>query len=179
MAGAMALVGCLVSENPVLDASNGRATPLEKGAYRACEASDGEVDESDCTTLTVSYDASGLYQLWDREADETIWWRFRRIARGAYAMQSRESEDDGYAYYYARQDGDSLRLAFMQCASLPEGLRARLIERGDLSSEDEDFETCAVHTLRGLTKAAKAYHREKALDEEPMEMALAPAPAAE
>ena len=47
----------------------------------------------------------------------------------------------------------------MLCQDLPEGLRARLIDKGDLSTEDEDFETCTVNTVKGLVEAARAYRR--------------------
>ena len=36
LTGALALAGCLVSEEPVLDAANGRARPLGQGAYVMC-----------------------------------------------------------------------------------------------------------------------------------------------
>jgi hypothetical protein len=176
LAGALSLGGCLVSDEPVLDESAGRATPIEAGVYIGCEA--GE-DETDCDKLIVSYDETGQYSFAAEDDDETTTSRFRRIARGAYAMQTREEEDNSYAYYYARRDGAALRLIFMQCPSLPNELRARLIERGDLSTDDEDFETCAVNTLRGLTEAAKAYHRGDAVDDEAAEMTLSPSPEVE
>ena len=85
-----------------------------------------------------------------------------------------EDEDDGYAYYYARVRKESTRLTFMQCSSLPESLRTKLTKRGDLTADDEEFETCNVNTVRGLRKAARAYHRGKAVDEEALTMEMTP-----
>ncbi|GJL94374.1 MAG: hypothetical protein DHS20C05_07790 [Hyphococcus sp.] len=166
-----AVSGCLVSETPVLDASNGAATPLGPGDYVSCPVDD-EAEESDCEDLKISHDASGLYSA-VTSSDEAMEWRFRRVARGGYAVQVKES--DGYAYYYGRMAGEALRMTFMQCPSLPADLRASLIRRGDLATEDEDdFETCAVNTVRGLSKSAKAYHKGKAVDEDPLTLMISP-----
>jgi len=176
-AGSAALTGCLVSEEPVLDATNGAATPLDAGVYESCSLENGASEDMECAMLDVSVDEMGLYQLIDEEAEETMEWRFHRVGRRAYAVQVGEGEDEGYAYYYARLRGERMQLTFMQCQSLPGSLRARLIKRGDLAADDDEFETCTVNTLRGLRKAAKAYHRGKAKDEEAMVMELTPAPA--
>ena len=161
--------GCLVSETPVLDASTGNASPLGPGGYISCPVDD-ETEDSDCENLKISHDASGLYSV-VASGDEAMEWRFRRVARSGYAVQVKES--DGYAYYYGRMAGETLRMTFMQCPSLPADMRASLIKRGDLATEDEDdFETCVVKTVRGLIKSAKAYHKGKAVDEEPLTLAI-------
>lgn len=166
-----ALSACLVSETPVLDASTGKAKPVKPGDYISCPIEDDD-DDADCDALTITRDASGLYSVVSGD-DEAMKWRFRRVGRGGYAVQVKEN--DGYAYYYGRIAGEALRMTFMQCPALPESLRASLIANGDLESEDDDFETCAVITVRGLTKAAKAYHRGETQDDEPLTLVISPA----
>ena len=159
---AFALAGCLVSEEPVLDERTGKARPLGVGAYEMCPVSN-DADEDDCEQFTISVDATGLYRFQsDDEEDDASYLRFRRIARDAYAVQT--GEDDGYMYYFGRGDADHFELLMMLCASLSEKTRDRLIDNGDLSSDDDDFETCAVNTLAGLRVAALDYHRGRASD---------------
>ena len=160
LTGALALAGCLVSEEPVLNTSNGRATPLGPGAYVMCPV--GE-DADDCQLMDVSFDNSRLYTFVSEE-EEPIEMRFRRIGRHGYAVQTRE--DDSYIYYYGAGTREQFQLTMMLCADLPEGLRANLIERGDLEADDDDFETCMVKTRRGLTSSARAYHRGEIESEE-------------
>jgi len=170
LAGVLALGGCLVSEEPVLGASNGRATPLEPGAYVMCAVNE---DEDDCQPFDLSYDESGLYSF-EPEDEDPVKMRFRRIGRQGYAVQSHE--DDGYLYYYGAGNADLFRLTMMMCSELPEHLRARLINRGDLEAEDDDFETCIVKTRKGLTAAARAYHRGNVQSEEEIALEFTRAP---
>lgn len=160
--------GCLVSEEPVLDAKSGAASPLPDGVYAACNTED---DAGDCTVFAVSRGEDGAYTL-KAEDEEPATLRFRRIARKAYAVQS--AEDDGYAYYYGAGDGNEFSLLLMECPDLPEKFRARLIAKGDLSTGDEDFETCRVNTLKGLVEAAKAYRRGKTTGDETAKIVLKP-----
>ena len=167
------LSGCLVSEEPVLDASNGRATPLPPGSYVMCQPDDGE---DDCAPFEIMHDATGLY-LFTPVDEPSAEMRFRRIGRKGYAVQSQE--DDGYAYYYGRGDAREFRLTMMMCSALPEALRARLISRGDLEAEEGDAEVCTVKTRRGLTDAARAYHRGDAISDDGEELAIVFTPAPE
>jgi hypothetical protein len=172
------LGGCLLSEIPILDETNGRATPIKPGAYIACPLKD-DADASDCSELIVSHDASGLYRF-EKADEKPSLFRFRKIARRGYAVQTTEDSDDSYMYYYGRRVGKRFRLTMMMCAELPASLRDGLIANGDLASEDDDFETCMVNTLKGLSRAAKAYHRGEAgsddADSEKMVLELTPAP---
>ncbi len=158
--GTLVLSGCLVSEDPVLDANNGRATPLGPGAYVMCPV--GE-EADDCQLMEVSFDASRLYTFASEDEDPTEM-RFRRVGHRGYAVQSRE--DDSYVYYYGSGGRHQFQLTMMMCADLPEALRLQLIERGDLETENDDFETCMVKTRKGLTASASAYHRGKVESEE-------------
>lgn len=170
---AVFLSGCLVSEEPVLDAATGRATPMPPGAYVMCQA---EGEDDDCSPFEVTQDASGLY-LFKPAEESPAEMRFRRIGRKGYAVQSKE--DDGYAYYYGRGDAREFRLTMMMCSDLPEGLRARLIDRGHLEAEEGDADVCTVKTLRGLTDSARAYHRGDSVSDDGEELAIVftPAPA--
>lgn len=147
------LSGCLISEEPVLDAKSGAASPFPDGAYAACNEANGE---EDCTVFAVTRGGDGAYTL-KAEGEDPATLRFRRIASKSYAVQS--AEDDGYAYYYGAGDANAFSLILMECPDLPAKLRARLIANGDLSTGDENFETCRVMTLEGLVEAAKAYRR--------------------
>lgn len=170
---AASLAGCLVSEDPVLDASSGRATPLPSGDYVMCQ-DDGS--EDDCAPFDITHDATGLYIL-TPEDEPPAEMRFRRIGRKGYAVQSKE--DDGYTYYYGRGDAREFRLTMMMCSDLPEVLRTRLIDRGDLQPEEDDADICTVKTRRGLTDAARAYHRGDALSDDGEELAIVFTPAPE
>lgn len=171
IAAGAALGGCLVSEEPVLDASTGRAAPLDPGAYVMCPIGD---EEGDCEQFMIAQDDSGLYRF-DKDDEDPAYMRFRRIGRGGYAVQSLEDDDDAYIYYYGAGDTQRFRLTMMMCADLPDATREQLIENGDLESDDDDFETCTVKTLKGLTQAAKAYHRGRAIGEEFIVMEFTPA----
>ncbi len=170
--GLAVLGGCLVSDEPMLDASSGAATPLAPGAYVMCENDDGSgVD--DCDRFSITHDATGLY-LFDKDDEDPVEMRFRKVGRRGFAVQTKE--DEGYMYYYGAGDTALFHLIMMQCADLPERLRARLIAHGDLETDDEDFETCTVNTLKGLTRAAKAYHRGKVISEDQAVLEFKPAP---
>lgn len=154
---ALALAGCLVSEEPILDEKNGRATPLGAGEHMMCPLSD-DADEGDCERFMISFDETGLYNFANAENEEDdAQMRFRRIARGGYAVQA--YEDDGAMYYYGRGDKKQFALTMMDCTSLTAKTRDRLIERGDLEADDGDFTVCEVKSLKGLTAAARDYHR--------------------
>ena len=173
--GALAVLasGCLVSETPILDQKNGRAKPLKAGDYMVCPLGD-DAGEDDCESMKVSHDKAGLYTF--LKADEKpAFFRFRRVARNGYAVQSAEG-DDGYQYYYGRKhQGGRFDLTMMLCADLPEGLRASLIASSDLASEDDNFETCIVNSWKGLRMPARAYHRGEIASEESITLRLTPA----
>lgn len=177
--GTAALCGCLVSEEPILDEKSGRAAPLDPGNYSVCPI-DEDAGEDDCESysLTITEDGLHLFAQPDAEEDsedDKAQMRMRRIGRDGYAVQS--LEDDSYLYYYGSGNSSEFRLEMMLCADLPEELRSRLIERGDLEAEDEDFEACVVKTRRGLVDAAKAYHRGRIVSEERIALLFTPAAA--
>ena len=152
--GAAMLSGCLVSETPVLDASNGKAKPLKPGSYIMCPVSD---EEDECKTFEILRDDTGLYQFVAEDEEPTLM-RFRRVGHRGYAVQTLE-DDDAYMYYYGKGSSKRFTLTMMLCEQLPTDLRATLIEDGDLQSDSDDFETCTVNTVGGLIGAARAYHR--------------------
>lgn len=170
----LALSGCLVSEDPLLDASNGNATPIDSGAYVMCPVGD-EDDGADCEHFSITHDETGLYRL-DKDGEEPTDMRVRRVGRRGFAVQLLEDDDDAYLYYYGAGNSQRFRLTMMLCADLPEELRAQLIEDGDLESDDDDFETCTVKTLKGVTTAAKAYHRGEVQSDEEIALEFTPAP---
>ncbi len=169
--GALLLAGCLVSEDPVLTASNGSATPIDPGAYVMCQVGE-DSDDGDCAAFIIEHDESGLYSF-IKEDEEPTQMRFRRIGHRGFAVQL--SEDDGYMYYYGAGNSAQFKLVMMMCSDLPEKMRARLIIRGDLETEDDDFESCAVKSLKGLTSAARAYHRGEVVSEDDAVLEFTPA----
>ncbi len=172
---ALGLSGCLVSDDPILDAKNGKAAPLIDGRYDVCTGGEDSGSE-DCNVFTVSRDSNGAYSF-IMEGEDPAVMRFRRIARKSYAVQSKE--DDSYAYYFGAGDSRRFLLTMMNCADLPPVLRARLIEQNDLSTEHDDFEICTVNTLKGLVDAARAYHRGEVTGDDPAVMVMKPAAATE
>ena len=155
--GAAALSGCLVSETPLLDASNGKAQPLKPGFYTMCPVSD---EEDDCTAFEIQRDDTGLYQFVAEDEEPTLM-RFRRVGFRGYAVQALEEPDAIYQYYYGKGTSKRFTLTMMLCEQLPTDLRAKLLEDGDLQSDSVEFETCTVNTVDGLVAAARAYHRGK------------------
>ncbi len=169
------LGGCLVSETPILDAINGKATPFADGAYQICDGTE-DAETAECNVFSVARDDTGAYAF-TMEGEDPAEMRFRRVARNAYAVQSKE--DDSYAYYFGSGDSRRFELTLMNCQHLPSAMRARLITNNDLATEHEDFEFCTVNTLKGLTAAAKAYHRGVSEGEEGLLMVMTPANPAE
>ena len=149
------LVGCLVSEQQLLDAKSGKAKPLADGSYTSCNLNEDGA-KVDCSNFMLTRRSDGAYNF-DLEDEERSILRFRRVARGAYVAQS---EDDGvYMYFYGFGDGKELSLVLMNCPDLPNNLRSNLIDGGDMTAEDDEFSVCKVNTMKGLVGAAKAYHR--------------------
>ena len=166
---AIALSGCLVSEVPVLTADNGSKPPLDNGPYQSCAlAEDGTVDDCEIITVARQNDVAMLASSDDGQDPTEM--RFRRIKRKSYVAQIWES--DGYAYYYAAGNADRLVLTMMECPDLPEELRDKLIDNGDLSTSDDDFEFCTVVTLKGLTEVGRAYANRKTLNASPLSLVL-------
>lgn len=168
----LALAGCLVSEAPVLDGKTGKAKPLKDGDYRVCQPKD-DTGEPDCSVFAISRGADGVYTL-AMEGEAPALMRFRRIASKAYAVQSKEG-DDSYAYYFGAGDSERFLLTMMVCQDLPPALRTALIASGDLAAEGDDFEVCAVNTLKGLEAAARAYQRGETVGDDPAVVTLTPA----
>ncbi len=166
-----ALAGCLVSEEPMLDAANGDATPLDAGDYVMCPLSE-DADDGDCERFSVTVDDTGRYRFQNGDDEEdAAYMRFRRVARRGYAVQA--EEDDGYMYYYGRAENERFILAMMMCSSLSERTRDRLIERGDLVAADDEYQTCEVKTPAGLKAAALDYHRGRvSADDDEIALAL-------
>ena len=179
VAAAFMLVGCLVSETPVLDQRTGKARVFSDGEYLACPLENGEIKSgADCDRLNVQRENDGAYRFVDMGADDNpAILRFRRIGRGGYAVQS--SESDGQVYFYGDARGNDFLLVMMNCPDLPAALRDKLIMKGDLDVEDGDFTVCEVKTVKGLVEAAKAYHRDDVVLGQDAAILISPAPAIE
>lgn len=158
---AAALGGCLISETPLLDARNGRATPIAPGLYQACEY-DKDGGEPDCKPMEVSYNDKALYTFTLKEegadADDVTLARFRRIASGAWLSQLHGGEDDDedYFYFIAETVGDDFVMAMVVCEDIPEATRKKYVARAEMEVDDEGS-ICTAKTLRAVTAATKAY----------------------
>ncbi len=153
--GALALTACLVSENPLLDASNARGKPLKPGQYQSCPYEDGKPAD-DCAALDISQEG-GLYRFQPLEENETpTLVRFRALGAGGFLAQMWGEDDRGYWYFYAEKAKGALQMMMIDCQSLPASHRDSLVARGDLALED-DGKTCVGKTLAGAENAAKAY----------------------
>ena len=154
---ALALGGCLISEEPLLDANNGRGRPLVPGLFEACDYSEDDED-ADCKNVMVARDATGLYRLLPEAdpEDEALLVRFKRIARGAWLAQFRGEDDDDYFYFVGVAGESKFVLTMIQCEDLPAELRDKYVARGEMEVED-DYSVCMAKTLRAAKAAAKVY----------------------
>lgn len=154
---ALALAGCLISKEPLLDAKNGRAMPLDPGVYDACQFDDGSA-EPECHTMDIRRAEGGLYEFRSDDDDDLVYGRFRRIARGVWLAQLIGQDDEDYFYFLAETAGDSFAMAMIVCDDIPETVRAKYSARGEMKVDD-DASTCEVTTLRAATASALAYRK--------------------
>ena len=172
LTGSLALAGCLVSETPILNATNGDAKPLLPGSYTICEINK-EGGENNCGPHRIIYDDTGLYHF-TADEDRIVELRFRRVGQRGYTAQVKDGEDT-YLYYYAYGTQSEFFLKMMICDHLPERLRDKLSKRGDFIVESDEISVCNVQTLRGLKAAAKSYHRGEASGDEEAVLIIKPA----
>ena len=147
---ALALSGCLVSEEPLLSDANAGAAPIAPGRYQACGESD------DCKALRVSVEG-GVYTF-EPEAEDASLGRFRPLGRDAYLAQMWEDGDHSYFYFYAVKTKTGAKLSMVSCADVSAATRARLTKSGDLAVSG-DGTTCTAKTLKGAERAARDYGR--------------------
>lgn len=159
LVAALMLAGCLISKEPLLDARNGRAMPLDPGIYDACQFDD-QSGEPDCRNMDVRRAKGGIYEFRSEDenadADELIYARFRRIAHGVWLAQLIGQDDEDYFYFLAETVGDGFAMAMIVCGDIPEAVRAKYSARGEMKV-DHDASTCEVNTLRAATASALAY----------------------
>ena len=151
---ALSLSACLISDQPLLDPANAGAAPLEPGSYESCERDD-DGDMDDCAPLDIARE-DGVYRLQPLDDEEATLALFRPIGGGAFLAQMWGESDSDYFYFYADAREGALRLVMIECADLPEKLRASLSRRGALEIDDGG-ETCVAKTLNGAEAAARAY----------------------
>lgn len=152
---ALALGGCLVSEEPLLDAKNGRAAPLVPGAYDACQY-EADGGEPDCRVMEVKRAKDARYEFYDEEDEELTFIRFRRIGRGIWLAQLIGEDDEDYFYFVGERRNGDFVLTMIMCEDIPESVRAKYSARGEMEVDD-DASVCEVKTLRAATASAKAY----------------------
>lgn len=153
-AAAIALGGCLVSDEPMFDAQSASAAALASGRYNACSEPPDE-DEPECQVIGVTKKDDGSYEFLVEETDR-IGVRFLALAGGDYAAQFADDDGEGYYYFWAKAAGDTLSLAMIWCDDLPEELRQEM-KRGGLINVDERGSTCTALKPEAAAMAAAAY----------------------
>lgn len=159
---AAALGGCLISEKPLLDESNGRATPIAPGLYDACQY-DGNGGEPDCKQMQVSLGDDGQYGFLEEDEDETTFIRFRRISRMAWLAQLNGEDEDDYYYFLAETEGEDFVMAMVVCEDIPEKTRSKLVARKEMEIVDKGA-TCVAKTLHAAIAATNAYRKSTSPD---------------
>jgi len=153
-AGGLMLAGCLVSDDPLFDAETGSAAPMQSGRHKACSApSNGETPECDLVDVTRRDD--GAYDFFIDETDQIVV-RFHEIDAVTYAAQFEDDDGDGFQYYWAAREGDTLSLAMIWCEDLPESLRNAMRDDGLIAFE-EGGSTCTALKPEAVVRAAGAY----------------------
>jgi hypothetical protein len=152
IAAAVALSGCLVSEQPLLNDANAKAKPLAPGRYEAC----GE--DEDCKTLKITHEGA-LYSL-EPAGEDTTMARFRALGGGAHVAQMWEEGDGSYFYFYVVKTKDGAKLSMVACDDVSEKTRARLVKSGDLEVSS-DASTCTAKTLKGAERATRDYGKRR------------------
>ncbi|HXI88125.1 MAG TPA: hypothetical protein VNH64_11740 [Parvularculaceae bacterium] len=161
---ALLLTGCLVSEKPLLDEHNGRATPIAAGDYNACKYYDQNGGAPECSRAHVAFDKTGLYSIKidddGDDDDKPLSVRFRRLGGGAWLAQLGETSDTDNMYYIAEVEGDDFIMALINCEDLPEALRDKYVARGEMKVDTDatiHVTTCTANTLGAVAAAAKAF----------------------
>lgn len=157
LAGAFVLGGCLISEEPLLDAKTGRAAPLASGFYEACEY-DGEGGDPDCRRMDIRRTDEALYEFRTEDEDDLTFVRFRRIARGAWLTQLIGEDEEDYSYFLGETAGDDFVLVWILCDVIPEDVRAEYSARGEMEVDEGKYgSTCVAKTLHAAIAGAKAF----------------------
>jgi hypothetical protein len=157
LAATLTLSACLISETPLLDAMNGKATPLDPGDYNACSVEE-EGGEPDCKAMKVSRDETALYRFDAADEDEPTFARFRKIGTGAWVAQLSSEDDGSYFYFLSEAHGDEFVMALIDCEDIPKAVRDRYVKRGQMEVED-DATACNAKALAAVTGSAKAFRK--------------------
>lgn len=152
---AIALSGCLVSEQPMLNEASAKATPLAPGRYEAC----GE--DKDCKALKITREGP-LYSF-EPEGEDATMARFRALGRSAYLAQMWEEGDGSYFYFYVLKTKTYAKLSMVACDDISENARAQLVKSGDLEVSS-DGSTCTAKTLKGAERATRDYGKHRGKD---------------
>jgi hypothetical protein len=153
-AAAAMLSGCLVSDAPMFDAASASAAPLQPGRYEAC-SEPPEPEDGDCQLLDVRRREDGAYEFQVAQEDQIVV-RFHEVDAATYAAQFEDDDGDGYQYYWARRDGETLLLAMIWCEDFPPKMRDAMKADG-LIAQEGDSSTCTALKREAVVAAVKAY----------------------
>lgn len=177
VAGAGLLAGCLVSETPLLDETNGRAAPFEPGRYEVCsKGGEDDADEADdCVFADITRDETGQYRILADEDDEAVLARFRRIERDVFLVQFRGEDDDDNFYLVGEPEGAGFVIGLIMCDEVSETFIDSYAKRGEIEVDTDFVTACAAKTLRAAEAVAKAW-REATDPQQRSRMVFTPAP---
>lgn len=154
LAAALALAGCLVSDEPLFDGASDSAAPLPGGRYQAC-AEPVESEGPDCQLIDISQRADGAYDFLAQD-DDLIVARFHAIGGPDYVVQFADGEGENYRYFWGQAKAEAMRLVMIWCEELPAGLRDAMKSEG-LITQEEGSSTCTALKPEAAVKAAQAY----------------------
>lgn len=171
IAAAFALGGCLVSDEPLFDLATGSAAPIAPGRYEAC-SEPPDADEPECQFISVKKRDDGAYEFLVEETDSIVV-RFHAMGGADYAAQFADDDGDGYQYYWAQTESDTLALAMIWCENLPAVLRA-VMKKDGLIAYEEGASTCTALAADAVIKSAEAYRDGAATPDSVLRLTPAP-----
>lgn len=145
---ALALTGCLVSQEPVI-AEDTAAHPLTEAEYRIFAF---EEDGSRTAEEFFQLERRGADYLMTERYDlsnEAIWIRLREVSDDLYAVQALEDDDDEYVYLAMKVEDEEPRVWFLDCTDLTDA------EVAELGVNAGPFGTCQVPDWDALKGAVE------------------------
>lgn len=151
------LTACFVSEDPLLNERNAKASALWSGGAEVCTVSPRE-ETPECNRAVIAPTETGSVFL-VTEDDERTELRFRRLTRNGWLAQANEAGDEeGYFYLVASRKNNEVRISLMDCDALPEKLRTKMIEDGELISDATlTINVCSPQSLKALERVGRLY----------------------
>ncbi len=170
LAAALALAGCLVSDEPLFDAVTGADAPLAAGRYLAC--AEPLEEDADCQSLDLTLRDDGAYEFLAQD-EEPLIVRFHAIGGSDYVVQFAEDDGEGFRYFWGQMNAGTMKLVMIWCEELPSDLRDRM-KRDGLIAQEEGGSTCKALKPEAAVMAAGAYRDGAATSDSLLKLSPAP-----